>query len=92
VFEPQQFVERQALGGQQKGCTTVPAIAGHNGAVVKLASKLTQLGCCRLHTGLLRTDALLIEHGCPTAGLLWQEHDRRKLPAIVRVAPAKWGL
>ena len=43
---------------------------------------MTQLGCGYLDAGLLRADALLIEHCRPTAGLDWQEDDRRELPAI----------
>lgn len=61
AFEPQQFVERQALGRQQKGRAAVPAITGHDGATTKPRSQLTQLGCGYLDAGLVRADALL---GC----------------------------
>src|SRR5438132_12919145 len=61
AFEPQQFIEGQALGGQQKGCTTVPAIRGHDGTASHQGRQLTQLGGCHFDAGLLRVDALLIE-------------------------------
>src|SRR6266571_8723898 len=82
AFEPQQFVERQPFRRQQKRRTTVPAITGHDGTTAKQGSELTQLGRCHLDARLLRTNALLIEHHRPTAGLLRQNHHRRELPAI----------
>ena len=59
----------------------IAAIAGHDRTTSKQRSKLTQLGCCPLHARLVRADARLFEYGRPTAGLLWQEYDRRELPA-----------
>ena len=82
ALEAQQFVERQSLGGQQKGRATVPAIGGHDGTAAEQRCQLAQLGCSHLHAGLLRRDALLIQHPGPTAGLLRQQHDGRELPAI----------
>src|SRR5229473_7279451 len=90
AFEPQQFVERQALGRQQKGRATVPAIAGHDGTTPKQRGQLMQLGGGHLHAGLLRADALLREHPRPTAGLFWQEDERRELPAIADGLAALW--
>src|ERR1700687_1448690 len=70
AFKPQQFVERQSLGGQQKRCTTVPAIAGHDRTTIQQRSQLTQLSRCHLDAGLGRSDEILIKHHCPTTGLL----------------------
>ena len=61
--------------------TTLPAIHCHNGMASKQRRKLAQLDRCHLHAALVRADALLFEHRRPTAELLWQEDDRRKLPA-----------
>src|SRR6266702_1853261 len=84
AFETQQFVKRQPFRRQQKWCTTVPAIGGYDGttAITKQCSELAQLGCCYLDARLIRADALLSEHRRPTAGLDWQDDDRRELPAI----------
>ncbi len=43
AFEPQQFLKWQPFGGEQKGCGTVPAIAGHNRPAFDQRGELPQL-------------------------------------------------
>src|SRR5438128_411348 len=82
AFEPDQHAVAQLLAGPQELRRRVPAIRqDDHPPVPKERTQGLQLRNGDFDGGLLTADALLLQNGGPTAGLLRHQHHRRKRPA-----------
>src|SRR6266851_912572 len=81
AFEPNERLKLQLTTGTHKASGCVPAIRQQDRTLPQFSRQPTQLLDPAPESGLRACNAALIQNAHPATGLLWQEHQRRKLPA-----------
>src|SRR6266571_701366 len=92
ALEPDQRGTAQLATGLHYTHRRIPAIRQDDDRALDEGQHRTQLGDPDLDGGLLRANAALIQDAHPTTRILWQEHQRGKLPAYTHRFGRIWQI